>query len=131
MRPAVPLLLAAVLAACAPSPAPIVLRPAQPVQTATGVDGRYRGTVRLVTANVATCPRSGPRVYQVQNGQVTLAYNAGPRQRVPLTADIGPDGRIQASDGTGSMEGQLRDGRLEVTIASSLCEHRWTMTRVD
>ena len=127
MRPALLLFLA--VSACAPAPGAIVLQP--PSEPPPGTDGRYRGTVRLVRAEGATCPRSGPRVYQVQNGQVTLSYNAGPRQRVPLTADIGPDGRFQASDGAGTMEGQLRDGRLEVSIASQYCEHRWTLTRVN
>ena len=128
MRPALLLLLLA--SACASTPAPIVLQPTaeQPLPSA---NGRYRGTARLVRAEGATCPRSGPRVYELQNGQVTLSYNAGPRQRVPLTADIGSDGKFQASDGVGTMEGQLQDGRLEVGIASRFCEHRWTLTRVN
>ena len=68
---------------------------------------------------------------EVSGGSVTLSYNAAARQRVPLTAEIKSDGRIQTSDGVGSMEGQLADGRLEITIASRLCEHRWTLTRVN
>lgn len=127
MRPALLLLLA--VSACAPAPAAIVLQP--PAEPPPGTNGRYRGTVRLIRAEGATCPRSGPRVYEVQNNQVTLSYNGGPRQRVPLTADIGGDGKFQASDGVGTMEGQLRDGRLEVSIASQYCEHRWTLTRVN
>ena len=124
-----PLLVLALLAGCAPTVEPIVLQPPSP--SPPGIDGRYRGTARLVQANVATCPRSGSRVYEVQNGQVTLSYNAGPRQRVPITADIGGDGRFQASDGVGTMDGTLQDGRLEISIASQFCEHRWTLTRVN
>ncbi len=124
-----PLFLVATLAACAPKPSPIVLQP--PPSPPPEANGRYRGTARLVRAEIATCPRSGSRVYEVQGGQVTLSYSGGPRQRVPLTADIRPDGRFQASDGVGTMEGQVQDGRLEVTIASNLCEHRWTLTRVN
>ncbi len=86
--------------------------------------------MRLVRAEDRSCPRSGPRVLEVQGGSIQLSYNSAPRQRVPLTAEIQSDGKIQASDGVGTMEGQLRDGRLEVTIASRLCEHRWTLTRV-
>ena len=126
MRPALLLLL---VSACAPAPAAIVLQP--PAEPSLSANGRYRGTARLVRAEGATCPRSGPRVYEVQNSQVTLSYNAGPRQRVPLSADIGGDGKFQASDGVGTMEGQLQDGRLEVSIASRFCEHRWTLTRVN
>ena len=128
MRAAALLLLAA-QAGCAPTPGPIVLQPPQ-AEAPRGTDGRYRGTARLVRAEAATCPRSGSRVYEVRNGQVTLSYNAGPRQRVPLTADIGGDGRFQASDGVGTMEGTLQDERLEISIASQYCEHRWTLTRV-
>ena len=126
----VPLLFLAVLAGCTPPPpGAIVLEP--PSEPPPGIDGRYRGTARLVRADTATCPRSGSRVYEVRNGQVTLSYNAGPRQRMPLTADIGGDGRFQASDGVGTMEGTLQDERLEISIASQFCEHRWTLTRVN
>lgn len=130
MRRAGPLLLAALLAACGPADRPIVLRPAAPVSVA-GLDGRYRGTARLIRAAGPYCPRSGARVLDVYRGGVSLAYSAAPRQRVPLTAQVGPDGRIQASDGEGTMEGQLAQGRLEVTVASRQCEHRWTLTKVD
>ncbi len=102
----------------------------QPAGPPPGTDGRYRGTARLVRANVSSCPRSGPRVMEISGGSITLSYNAGPRARIPLTATIGGDGRIEASDGDGTLQGQLADGRLEVTIASRLCEHRWTLTRV-
>ncbi len=119
------MLAAAGLAGCAQ---PIVLRPqAAPA----GVDGRYRGTVRLVRAESRYCPRSGPRVLEISGGQVTLSYSGDtPRSRVPLTASIGGDGRIQASDGNGAMDGQFRDGRLGVTISSRTCEHRWDLGKV-
>lgn len=119
---------AAGLAACAPQP--IVLAPQAPPPP--GTDGRYRGTVRLIRAESRYCPRSGPRVLEVYNGQVTLSYSGDtPRSRVPLTAQVGGDGHIQASDGIGTMEGELRDGQLGVTIASRTCEHRWTLTKVN
>lgn len=121
-------LLLGALAGCAGEPERIVLAPPEAAPPA-GVDGRYRGTARLVRAAIPTCPRSGSRVYQVQNGQVTLAYTPSGRARVQLTADIGADGRFSASDGVGTMEGTLTDGRLEISIASSACEHRWTLTR--
>lgn len=130
MRRAGPFLLAALLAACGPADRPIVLRPAAPVSVA-GLDGRYRGTARLIRAAGPNCPRSGARILDVYRGAVSLSYSAGPRQRVPLTAQVGPDGRIQASDGEGTMEGQLVQGRLEVTVASRQCEHRWTLVKVD
>ena len=124
------LLLAASLAACGAPDKPIVLRPPAPVPAA-GTDGHYRGTARLIRAAGPSCPRSGARVLDVYRSTVSLSYNAAPHGRVPLTAQIGPDGRIQASDGEGMMDGQLAHGRLEVTVASRQCEHRWTLTKVD
>jgi hypothetical protein len=93
------------------------------------VDGRYRGTARLIRGD-RFCPKSGPRVYEVQGGVVTLSYSAGGRARAPLTAPIGSDGRIQATDGVGTLEGALNNGSIEVTIASKQCEHRWTLRKV-
>lgn len=132
MRRFLPLALAALLAGCGGDPDRIVLSPGGASSAPpAGVDGRYRGTVRLVRAETATCPRSGPRTFEVSGGTVTLSYSTPPRNRTPLTAEIQSDGRIEASDGVGTMEGQARDGRLEVTIASRMCEHRWTLTKVD
>lgn len=130
MRRAGPLLLAACLAACGPADRPIVLRPAAPVSVA-GLDGRYRGTARLIRAAGPYCPRSGARMLDVYRGVVSLSYSAAPRGRVPLTAQVGPDGRIQASDGEGTVDGQLAHGRLEVTVASRQCEHHWSLAKVD
>jgi len=130
VRRAGSLLLAALLTACGSAATPIVLRPiaaAPPL----GVNGRYRGTVRLVRAAGPYCPRSGARMLEVSGGSVSLSYSAAPRQRVSLRARIEADGRIQASDGEGTMEGQAANGRLEITVASRQCEHRWTLTRVD
>ena len=120
------------LAGCAGRPPP---PPPEPPRPPVGIEGRYRGTARLLVSNNRACPRSGPRVYELENGQVTLAYSAEPSsargrpERVPLTAPVQPDGRIQASDGQGTMDGQLQDGLLEVTISSPVCQHRWTMRR--
>lgn len=128
MRATLPLLLAAAVAACGPAGKPIVLAPQGPPP---GTEGRYRGTARLVRAAGPYCPRSGARVLEVSNGTVSLSYSAAARQRVSLTATIDGSGHIEASDGVGTMEGQIADGRLEVTIASRQCEHRWTLTRVN
>ena len=114
-------------------PKPIVLAPqaGPPV----GTDGRYRGTARLVRGDRA-CPRSGPRVYDVENGTVTVAYSGDRRTprstpaRVPLSATIQSDGKLQASDGTGTLDGQLAGDTLEFSISSALCEHRWTLRHV-
>ena len=38
----------------------------------------------LIRSNNRFCPRSGPRVYEVQNGQITLSYQGVGRARVPL-----------------------------------------------
>ena len=122
------LLAAAGLAACQ-QPKPIVLTPQAPPANA---DGRYRGTVRLVRADIPSCPRSGPRLLVVSNGAITQSYSGdAPRSRIPLTAFIAPDGRIQASDGVGAIDGRLGDGQLGFTISSRTCEHRWTMTKVE
>ncbi len=130
MRRVVSLLIATMLAACGSPARPIVLRPAS-VNPAIGVDGRYRGTVRLIRAAGSYCPRSHPLVLEITGSTISLSYSVAPRQRVSLTAQIASDGRIQASDGEGTMEGQLTNGRLEITVASRPCEHRWTLTRMD
>lgn len=130
MRRAIPLLAAAALAACATVPT----APPAPPGPPPGVEGRYRGTARLVRGD-RVCPRSGPRVYEVESGSVTFSYSAplqrGARAtRIPLTAQVGPDGHFQASDGVGTLDGQLGNGTLEFSISSAQCEHRWTMMKV-
>ncbi len=129
MRSLVPgtvLLALGALAGCGPRPLP---GPALPPGPPPGVEGRYRGTARLVRGD-RFCPRSGPRVYEVRNGIVSLAYSSGGRARVPLSADIQSNGDIRASDGIGTLEGRLNEGLLEITVASQQCEHRWTMHKV-
>ena len=95
------------------------------------MEGRYRGTARLIRAERAGCPRSGARVLQITGGSITLSYTVQPRVLGQLTADIQPDGVIQASDGVGLLDGTLRDGQLEMTISSPMCENHWSLTRVD
>ena len=128
MRRAAVALLLAGLAGCG-GPKPIVLQP--PAGPPTGVDGRYRGTARLVHAENRFCPRSGPRVYEVQNGTVTLSYQGAGRARVPLSAPIGPDGAFDTSDGEGRLQGHAANGELEMTVVSQSCEHHWTMHKMD
>lgn len=96
-----------------------------------GVDGRYRGTARLVRSDNRYCPRSGPRVYEVQNGFVTLSYQGPGRERVPLTATINPNGDFDTSDGEGRLQGHVGNGTLTMTIASQYCEHHWTMNLIE
>jgi hypothetical protein len=116
------------LAACAqPQPQARVEPPPGPP---AGVNGRYRGTVLLVNSNNRFCPHSGPRVYEIQNGEVTFSYQGQGRERVPLTAPIKPDGTFDASDGEGRMQGKVENGTLELTIASAACEHHYTMRAV-
>ena len=118
------------LASCAaPKPPPIRLKP-QPGPPA-GIEGRYRGTARLIRSDNRYCPRSGPRVYEVQNGVLTISYQGAGRQRVPLTAPIMPNGDFDISDGEGRLQGHLGDGSLTFTIASQYCEHHWTMRFID
>ena len=115
------------MAACAPER--IVLQP--PAGPPSGVDGRYRGTVRLIRAGIKGCSKSNPRVMQVSGGLISLGYTPGPGQRATLTTTIEGNGGIHASDGVGTMEGEAKDGRLEFTIASSVCEHHFSMTKVN
>lgn len=122
---------AALLGACAAASPVSESAVAHVPEPPAGVDGRYRGTARLIRAETGACPRSGPRTLEVSGGAITLSYSTPPRNRTPLTAPIQADGRIEAGDGVGSMEGHARDGRLEVTIASGMCEHRWTLTKVE
>lgn len=123
MRLAAGLLAAAALAACAGKPP----APERPPSPPPGTDARYRGTARLVRSDNRFCPRSGPRVYEVQNGTITLAYQGEGRSRVTLSAQVQPDGKFEASDGEGRLGGQLANGLLEISVASRSCEHRWTL----
>ena len=123
--------LAAMLAACArPAPPSPPVTAAAPGPLPPGIEGRYRGTARLVRAANNFCPRSGPRTLELTGPVLTLSYSVPPRQRVPLTADIQSDGRLLAEDGVGTLDGQWTNGLLEVTIGSEMCEHRWTLTRI-
>ena len=110
-------------------PEPIVLRP--PPGPPSGVEGRYRGTARLVRSDNRYCPRSGPRVYELQNGAVTLSYQGAGRARIPLTAPIEPNGDFDISDGQGRLQGRAANGTLTMTIGSEYCEHHWTMRLID
>ena len=67
----------------------------------------------------------------VSGGTLTLSYTVSGRVRQPLTAEIRSDGRIEASDGVGTMEGRIGGGVLDVTIASAPCENYWHLTQVN
>ena len=115
------------LTACA-APGPVA--PTPPPGPPAGVEGRYRGTVRLVRSDNRYCPRSGPRVYEVQKGVVTLSYQGAGRARVPITAPIQGDGNFDVSDGEGRLQGHIGEGALTMTIVSQYCEHHWTMNLI-
>ncbi len=127
---AVPLLIGLGLAGCATAtpPSGAGLKPSVP---AAGIEGRYRGTARLIRSDNRYCPRSGPRVYELRNGSVTLSYQGEGRSRVPLTAPVQSDGNLDASDGVGRLAGHVGDGLLSMTVASQSCEHHWTMRLVN
>ncbi len=118
-----------ILAGCASKPAPIVLRP--PPGPPIGIEGRYRGTARLIRSENRYCPRSGPRVYELQNGTVTLSYQGPGRARIPLTAPVDVSGNFDTSDGEGRLQGHVGGGALTLTIASQDCEHHWTMRLIE
>ena len=117
------------LAGCAQqTPAsPVVAQPdpAQPI------DGRYRGTARLIRAERAGCPRSGARVLEVRGDSLTMTYVIRPREIGQLTAAVRADGTFQASDGVGSLDGTLHGGQLEATITSPMCVNHWSLRRVE
>lgn len=121
------LLLATGLAGCVKPPPPAPEAPPAPV---TAMDGRYRGVARLVQGGRG-CPRSGARVKEVRDGVVPMSYVPAPRQVVQLDAKVESDGRIHAEDGVGTVDGTLRDGKLEITVISPMCEHRWFLNRVE
>ena len=126
MRRVAALALLATVAGCAkPAPPPIRVAP-QPVVS----DMRFRGVTRLVVGHSPFCPRSGPRVLEVRNREVTLSYQATGRQRVPLTAQIQSDGSFVATDGEGRLQGRFTNRTLEMTISSPYCEHFWSMREV-
>lgn len=128
-RLAAPLLVGLGLAACAATPPPAA--PTPPAAAPAGIEGVYRGTARLIRSDDRYCPRSGPRSYQLKNGEVTLSYQAAGRRRVPLTAPVKADGDFDVSDGVGRMQGHVADRLLTLTIASQYCEHHWTMRLIN
>ena len=103
--------------AVAPAPAPL--------QT---IDGDYRGIARLVLARRAGCPRSGNRTVTVVGNALSLNY-WGRTVAYALTATVAPDGSIHASDGRGSIDGQITAGHMDLTVASDYCEVRYALTK--
>ena len=96
-----------------------------------GIEGRYRGTARLVRASGAGCPRSGARVLEVSGDQLLLSYRVNARRLVQLAAPIASDGTIHGSDGTGTIDGKIGDNQLDVTVSSAACENHWVLTKVE
>ncbi len=115
------------LAGCAaPPPKAGAVAPApEPVQT---IDGQYRGVARLVVAKRAGCPHSGNRTVTVAGNALSLNY-WGARAAYALPATVAPDGSIHASDGRGSIDGQISSGHMDLTVASDYCEMRYALNK--
>ncbi len=92
------------------------------------IDGAYRGIARLVRATRSGCPRSGNRTVVVQGNALSLNY-WGRAAAYSLTATVAPDGSIHASDGRGSIDGQISAGHMDLTVGSDYCEVRYALTR--
>ena len=75
----------------------------------SGIDGRYRGIARLIRADTAGCPRSGPRV---------------------ITVRVTRDGQIHGSDGRGSVDGSISGDHMDLTVTSPICDLRFALTRL-
>ena len=105
-----------------PQPAPVAKAPEQ-------VDGRYRGIARLTRAEGRGCPRSGNRIVTVEGNALSLPYR-GPTASYALAATVGPDGGIHGSDGRGTIEGQVTDGHMDLTVSSQYCEVRYALERM-
>ena len=67
---------------------------------------------------------------EVRGDSLTMTYVVRPREIGQLTAAVRADGTFQASDGIGSLDGTLRSGRLEATIASPMCVNHWSLRRM-
>ncbi len=115
------------LAGCAaPAPTPAAAIPARlPAQT---INGQYRGIARLVRATRPGCPRSGSRIITVEGNALSLNY-WGASVAYALPATVAPDGSIHASDGRGSIDGQITDGHMDLTVASDFCAVRYSLTK--
>ena len=96
-----------------------------PAQT---VDGQYRGIARLVRATRSGCPRSGNRTVTVDGNALSLNY-WGASVAYALPATVAPDGSIHASDGRGSIDGQITAGHMDLTVASDFCAVRYSLTK--
>jgi hypothetical protein len=115
----------AALTACA-KPAAQVASPV--VAPPAAIDGRYRGIARLTHATIAGCPRSGSRIVVVEGNALSLNYR-GPRASYALAAIVSPNGEIHGSDGSGTIEGQIRGRHMDVTVSSQYCEIRYALDR--
>ena len=114
------------LTACSSPPAPAPI--ATPQHTETRIDGRYVGIARLARARIAGCPRSGNRAVTVEGNGLSLNYR-GPTVSYALAATVAPDGSIHASDGRGSIDGQITGRHMDLTVASDYCEVRYALER--
>jgi hypothetical protein len=115
------------LAGCRPPPPPAAEPAAPPADQTT--DGTYRGIARLTRAAIAGCPRSGNRVVTVQGNALSMLYR-GQRAYYALAAVVDPDGSIHASDGRGTIDGQINGKHMDLIVGSDYCEMRYALDRV-
>ena len=108
--------------------APPLTKPAAAPLPVQAVDGQYRGIARLLQAKRAGCPRSGNRSVTVQGNAFTMNY-WGASVAYALAATVAPDGSIHASDGRGSIDGQISHGHMDLTVASDFCQVRYALTK--
>lgn len=75
------------------------------------------------------CPRSGPRLITVENETLSLTYR-GPTVSYAIVGTVGPDGSIHGGDGRGTIEGQITNGHMDLTVSSAYCEVRYALERM-
>ena len=119
-------LLAGLAGCAAPTPKPVAAIAAP--RSAKTMNGQYHGIARLVRATRSGCPRSGSRTVTVAGNALSLNY-WGASVAYALPATVAPDGSIHASDGRGSIDGQITNGHMDLTVASDFCAVRYSLTK--
>ena len=87
------------------------------------IDGTYKGTAELLSANGPECPTSRPGIVTI--GDNRLVYSSGTRQN--FVALIARDGSLRSTTGDATLEGQVGNGNLAFTIRSPTCESRYSL----